>query len=63
MDEPRRGFACGDNARLAAKKNHEMGTAHRFDAHTGAEAGRKSAEKRWGDRKVSRESAEGAFRM
>lgn len=29
----KRGFACGDNAAKAARKNHEMGTAHRWTAH------------------------------
>jgi hypothetical protein len=29
-DEPKRGFACGSNAADAARKNHEMGTAHRW---------------------------------
>lgn len=29
----KRGFACGDNAAKAARKNHELGTAHRWTAH------------------------------
>jgi len=28
----KRGFACGDNAAKAARKNHELGTAHRWTA-------------------------------
>lgn len=29
----KRGFACGTNAADAARKNHEMGTAHRWTAN------------------------------
>ena len=52
MDEPllvttKRGFAAGDNAAAAARKNHELGTAHRFTHETASEAGRRGLEKRW----------------
>lgn len=40
MDPQRRrpGFTIGDNAAAAARKNHELGTAHRFDSKKAQEA-------------------------
>lgn len=46
----KRGFAVGDNAAAAARRNHELGTAHRWSSKEAAEAGKRSAEVRWGDR-------------
>lgn len=48
MDEEkqRRGFACGTNAADAARKNHEMGTAHRWTSTTAREAQRIAQERR-----------------
>jgi hypothetical protein len=39
---PKRGFACGDNAANAARKNHELGTAHKFDSDSGRRAAREA---------------------
>jgi hypothetical protein len=47
-EQVKRGFACGSNAADAARKNHEFGTAHKFNSQTAAAAGRLGAEKRWG---------------
>jgi hypothetical protein len=44
---PKRGFAFGTNARDAARKNHELGTAHRFTSQEAREQGRRGAERRW----------------
>lgn len=52
-EQPKRGFAVGDNAVKAARKLHDVfKTAHRWTSRTGAEAGRKSAQVRWGQRVV-----------
>jgi hypothetical protein len=50
MDTTKRGFACGSNAVDAARKNHELGTAHRFDSLEAATAGRRGLVRRWQDR-------------
>lgn len=44
----KRGFSIGDNAASAARRNHELGTAHRFTPTTGRDAGAKGLERRWG---------------
>lgn len=41
-DEPKRGFACDGNAAAAARKNHELGTAHRFTSRTGRKAAKEA---------------------
>ena len=47
QDAPKRGFAYGDNAAAAARKNHELGTAHRFTPEEAREQGRRGAQRRW----------------
>ena len=42
MAEPKRGFACGSNAADAARKNHELGTAHKYTSRTGRRAAKKA---------------------
>jgi hypothetical protein len=42
----RPGFTIPGYAAAAASKNHQLGTAHKFDRSSASEAGRKSAEKR-----------------
>jgi hypothetical protein len=58
----KRGFACGDNAKKAALKNHALGTAHRW---TAAEAKAYSKvgtdalkERREGERRARREDTD-----
>jgi len=53
MPKTKRGFAVGDNAVRAAKKNHELGTAHRFNSESGRRAGCVGAERRWHERRQS----------
>ena len=43
-DQPKRGFACGDNAAKAGRKAHEMGVAHRWTAKEAADYGRRNAQ-------------------
>lgn len=52
MSEPwrRPGFTIPGIAAAAARKNHELGTAHRFNSEAAAAAGRRSWEKRRGIR-------------
>lgn len=42
----RPGFTIPGYAASAASKNHQLGTAHRFDSESARDAGRKSGEKR-----------------
>ncbi len=42
----RPGFTIPGYAAAAAQKNHQLGTAHKFDSDSARNAGRKSAEKR-----------------
>jgi hypothetical protein len=46
----KRGFALGDNAAVAARKNHALGTAHQWSSDTATAAGRKGAAHRWSAR-------------
>ena len=52
----RPGFTIPGYAAAAARKNHELGTAHRFDSDAAAAAGRRSWEKRRQERERERES-------
>lgn len=50
MDEKpkaKRGFAVGDNASRAARRNHELGTRHTFTSDTS----RKALEERYRERR------------
>ena len=53
IGQVKRGFACGTNAADAARKNHELGTAHQFNASSASAAGRLGAERRWADRRTA----------
>ena len=44
---PKRGFAAGTNAADAARKNHALGTAHKWTTAQAREHGRRGAEQRW----------------
>jgi hypothetical protein len=50
MTDVKRGFSCGNNASLAAKRNHELGTAHRFTPAQAADAGRIGMGHRWAEK-------------
>jgi hypothetical protein len=50
MKDIKRGFAAGTNAKDAARKNHELGTAHEWTPKEARTAGQKGAAVRWGDR-------------
>jgi len=51
-ESPRRGFAQPGKAAEAARKNHELGTAHRFTSETGRAASEKAGANRGRPRKL-----------